>query len=72
MQSFKFNTTASLVFESGAAGRLAEIVGMRLGRSILIVTDPGIRRLGLCDDAVASLRAAGHIVMIYDQTEANP
>lgn len=72
MHEFTFNTTASIVFECGAAGRLDEIVGGRLGRAILFVTDPGIRALGLCDHALASLRNAGIKVVVYDQVEPDP
>jgi alcohol dehydrogenase class IV len=69
---FTFNTTPSLIFEPGAARRLGEIVGTRLGRSILFVTDPGLRKLGLCDAALASLGSAGISVTIFDEVEADP
>jgi alcohol dehydrogenase class IV len=69
---FTFNTTPSLIFEPGAARRFGEIVGARLGRSILFVTDPGLRKLGLCDAALASLGSAGISVTIFDEVEADP
>ena len=72
MHEFTFNTAASLVFECGAARRLDEIIGSRLGRTILFVTDPGLRALGLCDHALEVLRNAGIKVVVYDQVEADP
>lgn len=69
---FAFATTPSIVFEPGAAARLGAIAVPRLGGSILFVTDPGIRRLGLCDGAIASLRAAGATVSMFDAVEADP
>lgn len=72
MNAFQFHTTASIVFEAGAAGRLAEVAGRKLGGSVLFVTDPGLRRLGLCDAAIASLEAAGISVTVFDQVEADP
>ncbi|MEK1933275.1 MAG: iron-containing alcohol dehydrogenase [Pararhizobium sp.] len=72
MQSFTFDTAASLVFEWGAAARLDKIIGKRLGQTILFVTDPGIRKLGLCDRAIAALRNAGLKVIAYDQIESDP
>lgn len=72
MTPFTFNTTPSLVFEPGAARRLGAIAGKRLGGSVLFVTDPGLRRLGLCDNAVASLEEAGLSVTIFDAVEADP
>ena len=72
MTPFVFNTTPSIVFEPGASRRLGAIVGSRLGASVLFVTDPGLRRLGLCDPAIASLQAAGISVTIFDEVEADP
>jgi len=69
---FTFNTTPSIVFENGAARRLAQLTGRRLGETVLFVTDPGLRRLGLCDPALASFEAAGIAVTIFDQVEADP
>ena len=72
MTPFVFNTTPSIVFEPGAARRLGGIAGARLGRSVLFVTDPGLRRLGLCDAAIASLEAGGIAVAVFDAVEADP
>ncbi|WP_424830222.1 iron-containing alcohol dehydrogenase [Ruegeria sp.] len=72
MTPFTFNTTKSLVFETGAAARLAEVAGKTLGKTVLLVTDPGLRQLGLADPAIASLEAAGHTVAIFDSVEADP
>lgn len=70
--SFVFNTTPSVVFEAGAARRLGVIAGARLGASVLFVTDPGLRRLGLCDPAIASLEETGARVTVFDAVEADP
>lgn len=70
--SFAFNTTPSVVFEPGAARRLGAIAGARLGARALFITDPGLRRLGLCDTALASLEASGIAVAMFDEVEADP
>lgn len=72
MTPFIFNTTKSLVFETGASARLSEVAGQTLGKSVLLVTDPGLRQLGLADPAIASLEAAGHSVAVFDKVEADP
>ncbi|MCA0871058.1 iron-containing alcohol dehydrogenase [Seohaeicola saemankumensis] len=72
MTPFQFNTTKSLVFETGAAAHLAGVAGAVLGKTCLLVTDPGLRALGLADAAIASLQDAGHEVVIFDQVEADP
>jgi alcohol dehydrogenase class IV len=72
MSPFIFNTTASIVFEPGSAARLGKIAGRKLGGSVLFVTDPGLRKLGLCDPAIASLQGEGASVAIFDAVEADP
>jgi alcohol dehydrogenase class IV len=72
MTPFTFNTTPSVVFEPGAARRFGAIAGPRLGSSILFVTDPGLRRLGLCDAAIASLEEHGATVSVFDAVEPDP
>ena len=72
IQTFVFNTTPSIVFEPGASRRLGAIAGSRLGASVLLVTDPGLRRLGLCDSAISSLEADGIAVTVFDAVEADP
>ncbi len=72
MEPFVFNTTPSIVFRPGAAAELGALVGGRLGGRVLFVTDPGLRRLGLCDPAIASLESAGAAVSVFDAVEADP
>jgi len=69
---FSFNTTASIVFRPAAARELGSLAALELGPSVLFVTDPGLRRLGLGDPAVASLVEAGVEVTIFDRVEADP
>ncbi|PHR03303.1 MAG: alcohol dehydrogenase, partial [Sulfitobacter sp.] len=72
MSPFIFNTTKSVVFENGAAQRLPDLAGDLLGTDCLLVTDAGLRKLGLVDATVSSLEAAGHRVVIFDEVEADP
>jgi alcohol dehydrogenase class IV len=72
MTSFAFNTTPSIICRPGATADLAALVGQRLGQNILFVTDPGLMTLKLPEPALASLRAAGGNVAVFDQVEADP
>lgn len=69
---FTFNTTPAIVFRDGAAGQLGEIAAKKLGKAVLFVTDPGLRALGLTDQAVASMEEQGMAVTIFDAVEADP
>lgn len=72
MSGFQFSTTKSLVCRPGAAADLAGCIGVLLGERVLVVTDPGIRKLGLIDAALVSLATAGLEVELFDQVEADP
>src|SRR5262245_39940782 len=72
MTAFEFSTARSLVCAPGASAALAgrlEPLGIQ---RLFIVTDPGVRRLGLLDRTCASLSKAGIAHAIYDRVEADP
>ncbi|MFD1911003.1 iron-containing alcohol dehydrogenase [Halodurantibacterium flavum] len=72
MNPFSFNTTKCILFRSGAAAQIDQHTKALLGPRILIVTDPGLRSLGLADPAIAALEAAGLEVHVFDRVEADP
>ena len=72
MPPFQFHTTKSVVFRSGAAAEIASLGGAILGPRALVVTDPGIRKLGLAEPALASLAAAGIDCLVFDHVEPDP
>ena len=72
MQPFSFSTTAHLLCEPGAAGRLAQLCQQRGVRRVLIVTDPGIVSLGMLDDLLPGFTQARLSVAIFSEVNADP
>src|SRR5690606_17793191 len=72
MQPFLFTTTHSILQEPGGARRLGPLCQERGARRVLIVTDAGIHRLGLLQDALNSLSNAGIATEIFQGVEADP
>ncbi|MDN6876293.1 iron-containing alcohol dehydrogenase [Pseudomonas citronellolis] len=72
MQPFSFATTAQILCESGSAVRLGALCRERGATRVLIVTDPGITRLGLLDGVLPGFAAAGVAVQMFDQVLADP
>lgn len=72
MHPFSFATTAQIICETGASRRLAALCAERSAKSVLIVTDPGISRLGLLADVLPGFAAAGVAVAVFDQVVADP
>lgn len=69
---FRFSTTPRLVFGQGAAAAIGNHVAATLGPRILLITDPGIVRLGLAEAAIESLGRAGCSVDVFAEVEADP
>lgn len=76
MTDFIFNTTPSIRQSFGGASKLGEIVDelpFAAQRSeVLFVTDPGIVKLGLADNALSNLKKCGFEVTLFDQVQADP
>ncbi|UTW09664.1 iron-containing alcohol dehydrogenase [Pseudomonas benzenivorans] len=72
MHSFSFATTARIICEAGAARRLAALCQGRGARSVLIVTDPGITRLGLLAEVLPGFLQEGITAQVFDQVAADP
>ncbi len=72
MQPFSFATTAQIICEPGSAHRLAALCRERGAQSVLIVTDPGITRLGLLAEVLAGCLREGVTAQVFDQVLADP
>ena len=72
MQPFSFATTAQMLCEIGASRRLADLCRERGAQRVLIVTDPGISKLGLLADVLPGFTRAELMVEVFDQVVADP
>lgn len=72
MSGFTFNTTKSIICEPGALQRLGELSKLNIGTKVLLVTDPGLIKLGLIKDATDSLDKAGVKYEIFSDVIADP
>ena len=72
MNSFIFNTTASIRFQEGAAANLGTECQQILGERILFVTDQGLIKIGLTQGPLEALQQTGITVALFDQVEADP
>ncbi|MDF3193516.1 iron-containing alcohol dehydrogenase [Pseudomonas sp. 1928-m] len=72
MLPFSFATTAQILCEIGASRRLAELCRERGAQRVLIVTDPGISKLGLLVDVLPGFARTDLTVEVFDQVVADP
>ena len=69
--TFTFQAPTSITFGVGSASRLGQIVAS-LGRSPLVVTDPGVAAAGILQKVLDSLAPAVASVETFSQVEPNP
>lgn len=72
MLPFSFATTAQILCEIGASRRLAELCRERGAQRVLIVTDPGISKLGLLAEVLPGFARTELSVEVFDQVVADP
>jgi len=73
LSDFIFNSVGSVLVEDGAASRLGEIIKAQFTASTaMVITDPGLMKLGLVESALESLKNAGFQVLVYSDVEADP
>jgi len=69
---FDFPQRTRLVFGAGMLEQLGSIVRELQAKSVLLVTDAGLRVAGHCDRAVRILHSSGLNCVVYDQVTENP
>ena len=68
-----FKTVSDIRISPGGTHKLDAIIeGLGQNKNISIVTDKGVRDLGLIDPALSTLKSAGYEVLIHDQVIADP
>lgn len=68
-----FQTVADIRIEAGGAAKLdSYVTGLSRNKRIAIITDKGVRGLGLMDAGLESLRSAGYDVIVFDDVVADP
>jgi len=72
MQSFEFSSTKSICVDRGGAARLPKRLADFGYRSVLVVTDAGVRGAGLLDGFLAGLRSFGIESAIFGDVTADP
>jgi alcohol dehydrogenase class IV len=72
LQPFAFHGVKTVIFESGASARISEPLGGMLGDRVLVVTDPGLMKLGLPGPMLDSLHRSGTDVSLFHDVEEDP
>lgn len=68
---FSFKTPPAVIFESGGASRIGQLIDDRMTRPVF-VTDKGVISAGLVGGALESLRESGREVLVFEDVAADP
>ncbi len=69
---FDFYSTHSILVARGGSVKLADKILERAGKSVLIVTDPGVLSAGLLDRVLARFKELNLAVQIFSEVIADP
>ena len=69
---FDFHSTRSISVERGGSANLAKRIQERGGKSVLIVTDPGVLSAGLLNKAIHQFKELNLPVQIFSDVQADP
>ncbi|MAL98463.1 MAG: alcohol dehydrogenase [Alteromonadaceae bacterium] len=72
MGPFSFSSVKTVIYEAGSAARLARVCRENNARAVVIITDPGIMKLGLLDDVLADFDRERLPVVVFQDVEADP
>lgn len=71
-QQFTLDPTAGIAYGPGAVNRLPELIVATGASRAFVVTDPGLRAVGLAERVLKILRAAGIEYDVFDEVPPNP
>jgi len=72
MNSFVFQTTRCIINEPGATRRLGEIAADQGMKRVMLVSDQGIVKAGLLEQAIAGLKNGGMEISSFTEVLADP
>jgi len=73
MNSFHYFCPTRIEMGMGKAKQLPELLeSLQVGKSILLVSDPGVVQTGLVEPIQAKLQSAGYRVTLFDDVSQNP
>ncbi len=70
--TFDYRPRTRIVFGVNAVERVGELAKELQGKTVLLVTDPGIVKAGHAERLTGLLRSAGLTVVCFEQVEENP
>lgn len=71
-RGFLFSNVPNLICELGASAKVGSIAKTMGSKSVVVVTDPGLRKLGLVDGVMESIERQGLRCSVFDKVSEDP
>jgi len=72
MKGFLFSSVPNILCELGSSTKVGGLMKTLGSKYVMVVTDPGLRKLGLVDKVVEGIESAGLKCAVYDQVREDP
>lgn len=72
IKSFLFSSVPNILYELGSSVKVGAIAKKLGCKSVVVVTDPGLKRLGLTDTVVEGIERQGLRASVYDKVVEDP
>ncbi|XP_023323161.1 uncharacterized protein LOC111697370 [Eurytemora carolleeae] len=72
LKAFLFSSVPNILCELGSSSKVGGLMQKLGSKHILVVTDPGLRKLGLVDRVVEGVESAGLKCSVYDKVQEDP
>jgi len=72
IKSFLFSSVPNILYELGSSVKVGGIAKKLGCKSVVVVTDPGLRKLGLTDTVVEGIEREGLRACVYDKIVEDP
>jgi len=72
VKSFLFSSVPNILCELGSSVKVGGLMKDLGSKHVMVVTDPGLRKLGLADRVVEGIEQAGLKCSVYDQVREDP
>ena len=69
---WRFDVPSTILHGGGSRQRLPELARQLGGSRVLLVTDPGVVQLGVAEEIIGLLKAAGFSVAVFDRVQPDP
>ena len=72
LRNFLFSSVSNVLYELGSSSKVGGIARSLGCKSVVVVTDPGVHKLGLTSSVMESITREGLNLSVFDRVKEDP